>query len=158
MIDIFPALFDNYFIKVIFLVHATLLSIVNIANTSGHAVVAYTFYGFIFLQVILLSILTEDNANLLLLAAGFDAISVVIDVIFITFVGYSALNFVGIVFFTLNLLCRPVSIILLLKNYSAKAGIEDPTSGILEVNVPTAIVTRSRSAYSNIDEPNQSLP
>lgn len=161
MIDIFPALFDNYFIKIIFLVHATLLSLANVTNTNATAVVAavsYTSYGIIFLLVILLSILTEDNANLLLVAAAFDAISVVLDVVFIVFVGHSQLNFLPIMFVILNLVCRPISTILLLKNYSAKAGVEDPTSGILEVNVPTAVVSRGRSAYHNIDEPNQSLP
>lgn len=158
MIDIFPALLDNYFIKIIFLVHATLLSLSNVTSGNAIVVASYTSYGNIFLLTLLLSILREDDANLLLVAAAFDAISVVLDVVFIVFVGHSQLNFLAIMFVILNLICRPVSTILLLKNYSAKAGVEDPTSGILEVNVPTAVVSRGRSAYHNIDEPNQSLP
>lgn len=152
MFDIFPALAESYFIKLVFLIHATNTSLAAIGSTT----LAYSSYNFIFLLALLLSILSDDNPSIIFIAAAFNAISIVLDVLYLIVVGGS---FSAVLFVVVNLLCRPVSIILLLKNFSARAGVEDPTGSILEVNVPTA-VPRGRSAgYSNIDEsPNQSLP
>lgn len=159
MIDLFPALFDNYFIKVIFLVHATLLALSNIANDSYSNTLVYTSYNSIFLLIILLAILVNENTDIVLIATVFDVILVAIDVILL--IVSSVSSYVGLLatlLIVVNLIFRPLSAILLLKNYSARAGVEDPTSGLLEVRVQAPTVPRARSAYQNIDEPNQTLP
>lgn len=158
MIDVFPALFDNYFIKIVFLIHASLWSIANIANASTFTVVTYSSYNLLFLMIVLLAILVDDNVNIILVATAFDAICIVLDIILLITIGNTATGLFAILIITVNLLCRPLSTILLLKNYSARAGVEDPTGGLLEVNVQAVTVPRARSAYQNIDEPNQTLP
>lgn len=156
MLNIFPALFDNYFIKVVFLIHATLTSIANIANHSTSNVLVYTSYNSLFLLIILLAVLVDENSNIVLLATAFNVVCMLLDVILLIVAGN--VGIFATLCMVLNLLCRPVSTVLLLKNYSARAGVEDPTGGLLEVNVPAPVVPRARSAYQNIDEPNQTLP
>lgn len=159
MIDLFPALFDNYFIKVIFLVHATLLALSNIANSSYSNTLVYTSYNSLFLLTILLAILVNENTDIVLIATVFNVICVAIDIILLIVSSIS--SYVGLLatlLIVVNLIFRPLSAILLLKNYSARAGVEDPTSGLLEVHVQAPAVPRARSAYQNIDEPNQTLP
>lgn len=147
MMDIFPALFDNYFIKIVFLVHATLISLANI----GSFLSGYSSYNLILLLCILLAILVDKNADILLVAIAFDVICIVLDILY--FVSGPYLSTISVLLMVLNLCLRPVSAILLLKNYSARAGVDDPTSGLLEVNVQPP-----RSTYQNIEEPNQSVP
>lgn len=157
MIDVFPALFDNYFIKIIFLVHATLFSLANIAVANDWGSNVYTTYHLIFLISLLMAILVDENANIVLVSTAFNAICVVLDIIMLI-ATTKYFGFITTLTLVINLLCRPVSTLLLLKNYSARAGVEDPTGGLLEVNVPAATVPRARSAYQNIDEPSQTLP
>lgn len=152
--DIQPALFDNYFIKIIFLIHATLFSVASITNTSDSKQLAYFAYNIIFLTVVLLSILVDKSADIILVATAFDVICIGLDIILLLASSYMGVFTILLIVF--NLCLRPVTTILLLKNYSARAGIDDPTSGIIEVTVATA--PKSRSAYQNIDEPNQTLP
>lgn len=156
MIDVFPALFDHHFIKVIFLVHATLVSIANITIKNSFDVAPYTSYNGIFLLALLLSILVDENVNIVLIATLFNLVCVLLDVFFL--IGAWNPGVLATLVIVVNLLCRPLSSILLLKNYSARAGVEDPTGGLLEVNVANPAVPRARSAYHNIDEPNQTLP
>lgn len=153
--DVFPVLFDNYFIKVIFLVHSALITLSTIAvHTEQHAIL-YNSYNVVFLIALMLAILADKNTDILLIAAGLNALGVLFDV-FTMIVTYN--NVFGILLMVANMLFRPLAIIFLLKNYSARAGVEDPTSVLLEVNVPSSSATRGRSAYHNIDEPNQALP
>lgn len=154
--DVFPALFDNYFIKVIFLLHATLMSIANIANNSNTDKIAYMSYNSLFLLCVLLAILVDKNTDVILVAVAFDVLCIPLDVILL--ISAFKMGTVAILLIVTNLLLRPISSILMLKNYSARAGVEDPTSGLLEVNVQSTTVPRARSAYQNIDEPNQTLP
>lgn len=159
MIDLFPALFDNYFIKVIFLVHATLLSLSNIANSSVGYTSVYTSYNVILLLIILLAILVEENTNIVLVATAFNVICIGLDIILLIVTATSSyIGLIATLLIVVNLIFRPLSVILLLKNYSARAGVEDPTSGLLEVHVQAPTGPRARSAYQNIDEPNQTLP
>lgn len=151
--DIFPALLDNYFIKAIFLIHATLVSLANLASYSNGVIITYTSYNFIFLLCILLAILVDKNTDIILVGTAFNAICIVLDIVLVI---TSSNGTFAILIAVLNLIFRPVSTILLLKNYSARAGVDDPTSGMLEVSVSN--VPRTRSAYQNIDEPNQTLP
>lgn len=160
MINLFPALFDNYFIKVIFLVHATLLALSNLANSSYSYTLVYTSYNSLFLLTILLAILVNENTDVILIATAFNVICIAIDIILLI-VSAGGTSYIGLfatLLIVLNLIIRPLSAILLLKNYSARAGVEDPTSGLLEVHVQAPTVPRARSAYQNIDEPNQTLP
>lgn len=154
--EVLPALFDNYFIKIIFLAHATLVALVSIWNYSSSAVIVYSSYNLLFLFPLLLTIVVDRNADIILTTTAFNVISILIDILFVIFES----PYMG-VFATLlvvvNLILRPMSTILLLRNYSARAGVEDPTSGLLEVNVQSA-VPQARSAYHNIDEPSQTLP
>ena len=156
VVDVFPALFDNYFIKIIFLIHASLISLANIAGEwkLTHEI-TYTSYNYLFLLCILLAILVDKNTDIVLVATVFNVICIALDVVLVI---AGAPGLLSTLLIVLNLLFRPISSILLLKNYSARAGVEDPTSGILEVNVQAPTMPRARSAYQNIDEPNQTLP
>lgn len=153
--DVFPVLFDNYFIKVIFLVHTALITLATIAVHDIYHTVLYNSYNLVFLLALLLAILADKNTDVLLIATGLNALGVLFDV-FTMIVTYT--NVFGILMMVINMLFRPLAIIFLLKNYSARAGVEDPTNGLLEVHVPSASATRGRTAYHNIDEPNQTLP
>lgn len=154
--DIFPALFDNYFIKVIFLIHATLLPLATIASFDNRSLITYTFYNSLFLFAVLLAILVDKNADIVLVATAFNVISIGLDILLLIF-GYY-LGLMATLLVVVNLIFRPLSTILLLRNYSARAGVDDPTSGLLEVSVHSSAIPQPRTAYHNIDEPNQSLP
>lgn len=155
VVDIFPALFDNYFIKIIFLVHSTLIYFAVLSSHSSSIERVYPLYNTLLLFAILLSILVDKNTDIILLATVFNLICVPLDILLL--IAYSQIGTLTTLIIILNLIARPVSSILLLKNYSARAGVDDPTSGLLEVNVPNP-VPQARSAYQNIDEPNQTLP
>lgn len=151
--DLFPVLFDNYFIKLIFLVHATVVSLACIAIQSNGDTIAYGIYNIIFLITILLAILVDKSTDIALVASGFNVICIILDILLLISGGYFGL--VAILLVVFNLICRPLSTVLLLRNYSARAGVEDPTNGLLEVHVPSS---QPRSTYHNIDEPSQTLP
>lgn len=153
--EVFPALFDNYFIKIIFLAHATLVALVSIWSKSSSAVTIYTSYNLLFLIPLLLTIVVDRNADIILTTTAFNVISILFDVLFVIF--STNMGVFATMLVVVNLIARPLSTILLLRNYSARAGVEDPTSGLLEVNVQSS-VPQARSAYHNIDEPNQTLP
>lgn len=149
IMTLIPALLDDYFIKVIFLVNILFQSLVSISNGPS----SYTTYNSILLICLILSITVDKNANILLLATTLNVLCIALDVIVL--IGSYIFVFPTIII-VLNLLLRPLTTILLLKNYSARAGVADPTSGLLEVAVhPQAA---GRSTYQNIDEPNQTLP
>lgn len=150
--DLFPALFDSHLIKIVFLVHATITPMPILFGIPNYARSAYLLYNLVFHSTLLLSILVESNPNIVLVSAAYNALCMVLDILTLI-VGGSNMNIVAMLLMIFNLLCRPVSTILLIKNYSARAGVSDPTAGLLEVEVP-----RARSAYQNIDEPNQNLP
>lgn len=153
--DLAPALLDNYFIKLIFLVHASLFSLASLTNYSKSDQLAYIAYNLLFLVVILLAILVDKSTDIILVATAFNVICIVLDVLLL--ISSSYMGPYTILLVVVNLILRPATTILLLKNYSARAGVEDPTGGLLEVT--TASTTpKSRSAYQNIDEPNQTLP
>lgn len=151
--DLFPALFDCHLIKIVFLVHATITPLPILFGVPNYVRSAYLLYNLVFHSALLLSILVESNPNIVLVSGSYNALCMVLD-IFILIVGGSNMNIVAMLLIVFNLLCRPISTILLIKNYSARAGVSDPTAGILEVQVPQA----ARSAYQNIDEPSQNLP
>lgn len=153
--DLFPALFDCHLIKIVFLTHASLLPLVTIFGLQWTSI-AYSSYNSIYLMTLLLSILVESNPNIVLVSAAYNVVCMVMDILLLIVSGGTNISLVAILLIVFNLLCRPVSTILLVKNYSARAGVSDPTAGLLEVEVPRA--TQARSAYQNIDEPNQSLP
>lgn len=160
--DLFPALFDNYFIKVIFLVHAILLFLADLAIPSSGYGPVYTNYSNIILICILLSIVVERNVDIILVTTALNAVSILFDLILLI-LGITYGHFWALLFVIANLLFKPISTILLLKNYTSRAGVDDPTSGILEVNVAThpntsTSAAQPRSLYHNIDQPNQSLP
>lgn len=153
--DLTPALFDNYFIKLVFLIHASLFSLASITNYSNSKQLAYIAYNFLFLTIVLLSILVDRSTDIILVATAFNVICIALDVVLL--ISSSYMGTFTILLVVLNLVLRPATTILLLKNYSARAGVEDPTGGLLEVNV-AATAPKSRSAYQNIDEPSQTLP
>lgn len=154
--DVFPALFDNYFIKIVFLIHATLVPFALIFAYQTQATMVNLSYNILFLLSVLLAILVDKSVDIILTAAAFNVVCIVLDVILLL-VSYN-LGTVTILLLVVNLVARPASTILLLRNYSARAGVEDPTSGLLEVSVHNSVEARPRSAYQNIDEPNQTLP
>lgn len=159
--DLFPALFDNYFIKVLFLIHATLISLANVLIGNNGTKLAYLSYNSIFLLTLILAILVDKNTDVILVSTAFNVICMLLDVVTLISANYPGL--VSTLIIVMNLIFRPLSSILLLRNYSARAGVEDPTSGLLEVDVHGASTTsassgRPRSTYQNIDEPNQALP
>lgn len=156
VIDLFPALFENYFIKIIFLAHVSLTTLANIASFSSSFQETYTPYNLVFHFVTALAILVDKNVDIVLVATALSAICIPLDILLVLSKSY--IGSLCIILVVMNLFLRPVSTILLLKNYSARAGVEDPTGGLLEVHVQAPIVPRARSAYQNIDEPNQTLP
>lgn len=154
--DFIPALMDNYFIKLIFLIHASLVSLAVIAIQSNGSTIEFTFYNTISLLTILMAILVDKNADIALVATSFNAICIVFDILLLIAGKYVGLMATLII--VLNLVFRALSTVLLLRNYSVRAGVDDPTGGFLEVNVASASVPQTRSAYQNIDEPSQNLP
>lgn len=154
--DIFPALFDNYFIKIIFLIHSTLTFLAVLSTTSGGVEHVYSLYNTLLLIAVLLSILVDKNTDIILLTTVFNLICIIFDIF--TLIIYNYVGLFATLLIVTNLVFRPISSILLLKNYSARAGVDDPTSGLLEVNVQNTVAPGARSAYQNIDEPSQALP
>lgn len=153
--DFFPALMDNYFIKLIFLVHATLVSLAAISIQSNGTTIVYVFYNTISLLTIMLTILVDKSADMALIATSFNVICIVLDILLLI-----TSNFIGsmaILVMVVNLLFRAAASILLLRNYSVRAGVDDPTGGILEINVASNLPQTTRSAYQNIEEPSQTL-
>lgn len=152
--DFFPALMDNYFIKLIFLFHATLISMAVMAIQTNGDTSSYMFYNSILLIVLLSAIAMDKSPDIALVGSLFNGICIILDILLLASASYVGLTATLII--VLNLVFRAVTTILLLRGYSARAGVEDPTSGFLEVNVQN--VPRGRTAYQNIDEPSQALP
>lgn len=132
LVDLFPALFDNHFIKIIFIIHATLLFLVDMVSDGYNLILVYTSYNLLLLICILLSIMEDKSSDIILVSFCFEAICILLDVI-LAFQLDS--KFFPILFMVTNTAFRPISALFLLKNYSARAGVHDPTSGILEVTV-----------------------
>jgi hypothetical protein len=153
--DFFPALLDNYFIKLIFLVHAVIISMAAIAIEPSKGTMGFMFYNSIFLIIVLLAILVDKSADIALVGSIFDGACIVLDILLFASGGY--VGVLATLLVVLNLILRVLSTVLLLRIYSARAGVEDPTSGFLEVNVQN-VAPRARSAYQDIDEPSQALP
>lgn len=150
--DLLPALFDGYFVKIIFLIHVLFTYLSAIFNSNTGSTIEYLSYNSLFVIAILLTIVADKSADVALVTAALDVVCIAIDLVW--FIGGSTAGTMATVFAIFNLVFRPVSAILLLRNYSARAGVADPTGGLLEVNVAT---TRSQS-YHNIEEPSQTLP
>lgn len=150
--DLFPALFDGYFIKIIFLVHTLLLFLAESAIGISSSGATYNSYNMLFLLCILLSILVDKNVDIVLVATALNSLCVFFDIIML--IGGLGHDFWSNLFIIMNLIFRPISSILLLKNYSARAGVDDPTSGLLEVAVPAGPPPQARTAYQDIDRPN----
>jgi hypothetical protein len=153
--DFFPALLDNYFIKLIFLVHAILISMATIAIEHSRGTIGFVFYNSLFLIVVLLAVLVEKNADIALVGSVFNGTCIILDILWCASGGY--VGILATLLVILNMVLRILTTVLLLRNYSARAGVEDPTSGFLEVSVHNT-VPRARSAYQDIDEPSQALP
>lgn len=154
--DLFPALFDGYFIKILFLFHTMLLVFADMAIESTSYVIPYNAYSILFLICLLLAIVVDKNVDIVLVSTFLDGLCIIFD--FLLLILGLASGFWAILLVVVNLIIRPISGILLLKNYSARAGVDDPTSGLLEVNVPVASTPQARTTYQNIDKPNQSIP
>lgn len=157
LVDVFPALFDNYFIKIIFLIHATLLFLFGVSSkyVSTKYIICYTSYNSLLLIIILLSILVDKNVDIILVGIVFEPICLILDII-ILIIEYNS-GFFLILFLVANGTFRFVATIFLLKNYSARAGVEDPTGGLLEVNTIGGGVggqqgANGRNAYQNIEQ------
>lgn len=150
-----PALVEGHCLKILILVHSTLVSIsVILAKFNSWHVTAYISYNLIFIITLLLSLVDEThNVDTILLATAFNVVCMLLDIVFLVTAGSSYLSFPAMLLMILNLLFRIPSTILLVKNYSARAGVSDPTAGLLEVEVQgvTQPVTRAKSAYQNID-------
>ena len=153
--DVLPALFDNYFIKFIFLAHSMLISLAIISIKNNGDTFTYGLYNIIFLQALLLAILVDKSADIALVATGYNVICVFMDILYLITSSYIGVTATLMVVF--NLIARPLSTILLLRNYSARAGIDDPTGGLLEVTVQAA-GAQPRSTYYDIDVPSQPRP
>lgn len=148
--DLFPALFDGYFIKIVFLFHSMLLFSIGLAiETSYNYITTFTVYNLLFLISLQLSVVCDKNVDIVLLTVMLTGLCIVFDFLLLL-MGFAS-GFWAILLVVINLIFRPISGILLLKNYSARAGVEDPTRGILEVDVPPR-------TYQNIDQPSQNLP
>lgn len=154
--QIIPSLFDNYFIKLLFLVHATILFLADVCINASATVTIYTSYNLLFLICILLAIVADRNVDIILLTSIFDGVCMIFDVILI--IAGQEKGVAGAIFIFINMILRIFSAILLLKNYAARAGVSDPTGGLLEVHVPVNVSGQARTTYHNIDQPSQSLP
>lgn len=154
--QIIPSLFDNYFIKLIFLVHTVLLFFADIYIKSLATVLIYTVYSLLFLICVLLAVVADRNVDIILLTSVFDGVCIVFDVILI--IAGQDKGVAGAIFIFLNTIIRMFSAILLLKNYAARAGVSDPTDGLLEVHVPVNVSGQARTPYHDIDQPSQNLP
>lgn len=152
--QILPTLFDNYFIKVILLLHALVTFLTGISLHDVGIINIYLGYNTVLINCILLAIVVDRNADIVLVGTLVNAIAMVLDLLLL--LSNSGYGFWSVLLLIVNLLLRPFSIILMLKNYSARAGITDPTSGLLEVHVPVA--SQARTTYHNIDQPSQTLP
>lgn len=152
--DLTPTLMDNYFIKVIFLLHATLVSLAAIAIRSIGGTLGYQFYNALFLLATLLAIALDKSAGIALVAASFNAICFALDIVFYFVQGFEGKMATLIIVF--NLVFRILTTFFLLRNYSVRGEVEDPTSGAIEINVQTR-APRGGSVHQNICEPSQSV-
>lgn len=161
VLDAFPALFDNYFIKIIFLLHSSLLFLFGVSSgwVSTKLVITYTSYNLLLLITILLAIVVDKNVDIILVAIVFEPICAILDVI-ILILEYNS-GFFLILFLVGNTAFRFIATLFLLKNYSCRAGVEDPTSGLLEVNTIGGSQNdnaNGRNSYQNIERATQAQP
>ena len=151
--DIAANLLDNYFIKLIYLVHATLLTLANIANFSNQSIFIYTSYNTLFLLTVLLAIILDKNSDIALVATASSALCIILDIVFLLSSSY--VGVLAVILMVFNFVLRILSTALLLRNYGDRSGIEVPTTGLLEVSMHAG---QPSSTYQNIDEPSQTLP
>lgn len=151
-IDLFPVLFEGYFIKLIFLIHSTLMTMecISIDNLDRGTMIIYSNYNILMSVCILMAILVEKNSDILLVSVGFEFLSLVFDII-ILFTGLKESGFFAYLFVILLAIFRPLASIMLLRNYSARAGVADPTSGIFEVQVVNQGNNQQQAGYLDID-------
>lgn len=151
LMDLFPALFDGFYIKLIFLIHFTVLGVIALSSYVGG--VGYIVYNAITLFVLALAIADSANAEVCLLATASQAVSVILDFLNLIVNGGSLGSFI-IIMILLNAMLKIPTSLLLLKNYTVRAGVEDPTQGVFGptvVNDVYAPPNHARTSYQDIE-------
>lgn len=139
IVDMFPILFDGYYIKIIFLFHFFTSSLLAVSTNSQ----GLMSYNLVFLFLLGLSIADSQNPEIILIATVTNALCIVLD--FLNLI-YISSPFLIILIIICGILRVPSSLFLL-KNYSVRAGVEDPINGL--IGPPSSQM--ARSAYQDIE-------
>lgn len=118
---------DNYFIKIIFLTHATLVYLICIINGGDNYTTIYTSYNTLLLLCLLLTVSTETGVGVLIVSMAFETICMALDVAYNLVPITPNHNATAEALFVINLLFRPIAIVLLARSYRDRSA---PSSSI----------------------------
>lgn len=134
-------------VKLVALVHFVFLSNA-LLGTWGFG--SFVFYNLLFMVALFWSIHAKESIEAIETAIVIDACSIVLDLICLT-VFFHYMNGWAVVFVIINMILRPLSVLLLYKEYSHRGG-----AGVL----PTSSVfpTSQQRTYQDIDRTHISVP
>ncbi|KAM7346262.1 type-1 angiotensin II receptor-associated protein isoform 2-T2 [Cochliomyia hominivorax] len=113
----------------------------------GHG--AYEFYNFLFMISMLWAMHSKDSVEAIQTALVIDTSSIFFDIVSII-LHSGLMNAWAITFAIINLILRPISVILLYREFNTRGG----TTGSV---FPTTSTQQQRS-YQDIDRPTQTVP
>ncbi|XP_065363701.1 type-1 angiotensin II receptor-associated protein [Calliphora vicina] len=113
----------------------------------GHG--AYEFYNFLFMIAMFWTMHSKDSVDAVHIALVIDTSSIFFDIVSII-IHANLMNGWAIAFAIINLILRPISVVLLYREFNTRSG---ATGSVF----PTTSTTQQRS-YQDIDRPTQTVP
>lgn len=133
-------------VKLVALVHFVFLS--N-AMLGSWGLGAYVFYNLLFMAALFWTLHSKESIEAIQTALVIDACSIVLDLICLT-VFFHYMNGWAVVFTIINMILRPLSVLLLYKEYIHRGGAVIPTGSVFP--------TSQQRSYQDIDRPPQPVP
>lgn len=149
MANLAKEILERNSLSVLFIANFIATHLVLIFHEQYHGQSIYISYNVIFLLTLLWATHASKSVEAVSVATVLNIVLLVLDVLLFS-TRFTENVFGKMLFFINLLLMRPITIILLMKNYSARSGQVDLTSGILNFNIDTTAGPSSRG-YQDIE-------
>ncbi|XP_055913012.1 type-1 angiotensin II receptor-associated protein [Eupeodes corollae] len=147
MTDLNDAMSSPYFrVKLIALVHFVFLSNAML-GTWSHS--GFLFYNILFMVSLFWTLHCKESKEAIETALVIDACSIILDLISLV-VFFHYMNGWAVVFTIINMIIRPLTVMLLYREYTNRGGAAIPTSSVFP--------TSQQRSYQDIDRTTQPVP
>lgn len=133
-------------VKLVALVHFVFIS--N-AMLGSWGLGAYVFYNLLFMAALIWTLHAKESIEAIESALVIDACSIILDLICLT-VFFHYMNGWAVVFTIINMILRPLSVLLLYREYTHRGGAVIPTGSVFP--------TSQQRTYQDIDRTHQTVP